>query len=320
MFVFGVVVIEVWDTGLPVWGFVLALVICTFFLAISLRHCALSLPHICVLAFVYTVPLGVIRATTGQQIDLNVVAEMVIGYALPGRPIAMMLFKTWCYIPMDQAVEFMSDLKLAHYMKIANRPMFLCQVVATIVAGTAQLGVQSWMFSNIEDFCNADQKDGFICPITSAFGNASIIVRNLVVLADTFCIPWLKDVVLQWGVVGPHRLFSHGQLYFGLVFFFLVGVFAPLVQWILHKKFRIEFFKYINFPVAFGSTNYMPTATPLNFMPWVFLCFIFNYVVRRRHFDWWAKYNCELLRDEGHLAVLFFLTRDRPRSSGWVAF
>ena len=28
MFVFGVVVIEVWETGLPVWGFVLALLIC----------------------------------------------------------------------------------------------------------------------------------------------------------------------------------------------------------------------------------------------------------------------------------------------------
>jgi len=28
MFVSGVVVIEVWDTDLPVWGFVLALLIC----------------------------------------------------------------------------------------------------------------------------------------------------------------------------------------------------------------------------------------------------------------------------------------------------
>jgi len=28
MFVFGIVSIEVWNTGLPVWGFVLAIVIC----------------------------------------------------------------------------------------------------------------------------------------------------------------------------------------------------------------------------------------------------------------------------------------------------
>jgi hypothetical protein len=28
-------------------------------------------------------------------------------------------------------------------------------------------------------------------------------------------------------------------------------------------------------------------------VPWVLVCFIFNYVIRRRHFSWWSKYNCE---------------------------
>jgi hypothetical protein len=238
-----------------------------------------------------------IAATTGQYLGLNVVTELIIGYALPGRPIAMMLFKTWGYITMVQAIIFMSDFKFAHYMKIAPRPMFFCQVVATVVAGTVQLGVQAWMFSNIEGFCDSDQKDGFICPGLAVFGNASIIVSKLV-LAHTFCIRWLKDVVLQWGVIGPGRLFSHGQLYYGLVFFFLAGILAPLLQWILLKKFRIGFLRYINFPVAFGGTGNKPPATPLNCMLSVVVCFIFNYIVRRRHFDWWAKYNCESLRDE----------------------
>jgi hypothetical protein len=240
----------------------------------------------------------VIQATTDQLLGLNVITELIIGYALPGRPIAMMLFKIWGTITMSQAIGFMGNFKLAHYMKIAHRPIFFCQVVATIVAGTVQLGVQAWMFSNIEGLCDADQNDGFICPYTNVFGNASIIVSNLVVLPHTFCVPWLKDVVLQWGVIGPRRLFSHGQLYYGLVFFFLLGIIAPLFQWILHKKFRIGFLKYINFPIIFGSTGYIPPATPLNYVPTVFVCFIFNYIIRRRHFDWWAKYNCESLHDE----------------------
>ena len=50
---------------------------------------------------------------------------------------------------MVQALQFTSDFKLGHYMKIPHRPMFFCQVVATVIAGTVQLGVQSWMFSNI---------------------------------------------------------------------------------------------------------------------------------------------------------------------------
>ena len=127
-------------------------------------------------AFVYTIPIGVIQAITNQQVGLNVITELIIGYALPGRPVAMMLFKTWGYITMTQALGFTGDFKLGHYMKVPHRPMFFCQVAATIVAGTAQLGVQAWMFSNIEDLCSADQKDGFICPSTTVFGTASIIV------------------------------------------------------------------------------------------------------------------------------------------------
>ena len=38
-----------------------------------------------------------------------------------------------------------------------------------------------------------------------------------------------------------------------------------------------------------------PPATPLNYVPWVLICFLFNYVIRRRHFGWWSKYNCELI-------------------------
>ncbi|KAI0296744.1 OPT oligopeptide transporter [Multifurca ochricompacta] len=267
MFVFGVVAIEVWNTQFPVWAFVLALII----------------------SFVYTVPIGVIQAITNQQVGLNVITELIIGYALPGRPIAMMMFKTWGYITMTQALQFTSDFKLGHYMKIPHRPMFFCQVVATAVAGTVQLGVQAWLFSNIEGLCTPTQKDGFICPSTTVFGTASII----------------------WGVIGPARLFSHGQLYYGLVFFFLVGALAPLTQYILHKKFKIGFLKYLNFPLVFTGTGNMPPATPLNYVPWVLICFLFNYVIRRRHFGWWSKYNYVLSAglDAGYaigLIVVFF--------------
>ncbi|KAI0286278.1 OPT oligopeptide transporter [Russula brevipes] len=265
MFVFGVIAIEVWNTQFPVWAFVLSLII----------------------AFVYTIPIGVIQAITNQQVGLNVITELIIGYALPGRPIAMMLFKTWGYITMVQALQFTSDFKLGHYMKIPHRPMFWCQLVATVIAGTVQLGVQAWMFSSIPDICTPDQKDGFICPSTTVFATASI----------------------AWGVIGPQRLFSHGQLYYGLVFFFLVGAVAPLLQWIVHKKFKVTFLKYLNFPLILTGTGNMPPATPLNYVPWVLVCFVFNYIIRRRHFGWWAKYNYVLSAglDAGYAIGIIFI-------------
>ena len=50
--------------------------------------------------------------------ERSVITELIIGYALPGRPIAMMLFKTYGYISMAQALQFTSDFKLGHYMKV----------------------------------------------------------------------------------------------------------------------------------------------------------------------------------------------------------
>jgi len=115
---------------------------------------------------------------TTTEIGINIVAEMVIGYALPGRPIAAMLFKTWGINTMSQALEFTSSFKLGHYMKIPPRPMFWCQIVATVISGTVQLGVQAWVFSNVKDICSPDQPDGFTCPTTTVFGTASIIVSH----------------------------------------------------------------------------------------------------------------------------------------------
>jgi OPT family oligopeptide transporter len=164
-----------------------------------------------------------IQAITNQQVGLNVITELIVGYALPGRPIAMMLFKTWGYITMSQALQFASDFKLGHYMKIPPRAMFVAQLAATVVAGTVQLGVQAWMFSNIPDVCDPRQPDGFICPAIEVFGTASVI----------------------WGVIGPMRQFNQGQIYYALTFFFLIGALCPLLAYLVSLKFPNTWFKYV---------------------------------------------------------------------------
>ncbi|KAK7689483.1 hypothetical protein QCA50_007275 [Cerrena zonata] len=56
---------------MPIWALIVALVI----------------------ALVYVVPVGMIQAVTNRQVGLNVITELVVGYMLPGKPVAMMLFK-----------------------------------------------------------------------------------------------------------------------------------------------------------------------------------------------------------------------------------
>ncbi|RDB22006.1 Sexual differentiation process protein isp4 [Hypsizygus marmoreus] len=274
MFVFGVVAIEVWETQFPVQYFILALVI----------------------SFVYVIPIGMIQAITNQQVGLNVITELIIGYAHPGRPVAMMLFKTWGYITMAQALQFTSDFKLGHYMKVPPRSMFWAQVIAAAIAGTTQLGVQAWMFTNIQDMCDPHQRDGFICPGTEVFGTASII----------------------WGVIGPARQFSKGQIYYALTFFFLVGFITPVIAYVSSKKFPNSWLRYLNFPVIFSGTGSIPPASAVNYVPWAIVGFIFQYLIRRRHFSWWTKYNYVLSAalDAGVAvsAVLIFFILQYPKN------
>ena len=230
-----------------------------------------------------------IQAITNQQIGLNVITELVIGYMLPGKPIAMMMFKTWGYITMAQALQFSSDFKLGHYMKLPPRAMFWGQVIASIMAGTVQLGVQAWMFTNITDMCSPTQPDGFICPSTEVFGTASII----------------------WGVIGPAHQFSKGQVYYGLVFFFLIGALLPAITWATSLKWPNSFLRYVNWPVILNGTSLIPPASAVNYVPWSIVGFVFQYIIRRRHFSWWTKYNYVLSAalDSGvaiSIVVVFF--------------
>ncbi|KAJ7088419.1 small oligopeptide transporter [Mycena belliarum] len=242
MFVLGIISIEVWPTEMPVWAFVLALVV----------------------AFTYVIPIGMIQAITNQQVGLNVITELIIGYALPGRPVAMMMFKTWGYITMAQGKLYFA-VQRPSFSDVPPRPMFWSQVAATVIAGTVQLGVQAWMFTNIDNICAPNQKDGFICPSTEVFGTASIIV---------------------------------------------VGAAAPLLAWSINKKYPNSFLKYVN-PVIFNGTGLIPPATAINYVPWAGVGFIFQYVIRRRYFSWWTKYNYVLSAalDSGvavSILVIFF--------------
>ncbi|KAJ0986924.1 hypothetical protein J5N97_005280 [Dioscorea zingiberensis] len=118
----------------PQWWFVSVLVVV---LGLSLWACEgfgkqLQLPYwglllACAVALVFTLPIGVITATTNQTPGLNIITEMIIGYLYPGRPLANVSFKTYGYISMTQALSFLQDFKLGHYMKIPPKSMFYVQ-------------------------------------------------------------------------------------------------------------------------------------------------------------------------------------------------
>jgi len=152
-FVLGAVTIEIYDTKMPFWAFILALILSLFFV----------------------LPLGILLAITNQQLFLNVFSELIAGYVIPGRPIANMIFKVYGTIMTRQALDFSGHLKLGHYMKVPPRILFFSQTVAATVCCFTVVTVQRWALANIEGICQPGQKSGFICPGSNVFADASLL-------------------------------------------------------------------------------------------------------------------------------------------------
>ncbi|XP_022975803.1 oligopeptide transporter 4-like [Cucurbita maxima] len=224
------------------------------------------------LAFIFTLPISIITATTNQTPGLNIITEYLMGIILPGRPIANVCFKTYGYISMAQAVSFLSDFKLGHYMKIPPRSMFLVQLIGTIIAGTVNISVAWWLLSTVDNICHqsASSNSPWTCPSDRVFFDASVI----------------------WGLVGPKRIFGSQGNYPTLNWFFLGGFLGPLLVYVLHRFFPNQtWIPLINLPVLFGATAYMPPATPVNYNSWLLVGTIFNYFVFRYRKRWWQRYN-----------------------------
>lgn len=79
----------------------------------------------------------------------------------------------------------------------------------------------------------------------------------------------------------------------------------------LHFLLLISYIFLFSLPVIFAGTGLIPPATAVNYVPWTIVGFIFQYVIRRRHFSWWTKYNYVLSAalDSGvavAIVVIFF--------------
>ncbi|KAF5181908.1 Oligopeptide transporter [Thalictrum thalictroides] len=102
-----------------------------------------------VIALLFTFPISIITATMNQTPGLNMITEYLMGIVRPGKPLTNVCFKTYGYISMGQAVSFLSDFKLGHYMKIPPRSMFLFQDLAgpkTMFGSLGNYSALNWFF------------------------------------------------------------------------------------------------------------------------------------------------------------------------------
>ncbi|TFY75549.1 hypothetical protein EWM64_g8464 [Hericium alpestre] len=221
------------------------------------------------LPVIYVLPSGFIYAMTGQGITLNLLAQIVPGTLLPGNPLANMVFKGYSIQTLTEATSFVQDLKLGHYIKVPPRATFLVQLVATVLAAFLQVGVKMWIFSNVKDICEPNQPDQLVCPHNQVYFTASAI----------------------WGLIGPSRQFGNGSIYHPQLYAIIVGAFLPIPFWLWQRRYPTSWVKVISTPIFLNGVSYIPPATGINFSSWFAVGFIFQFLIRKRNFAWWSKFN-----------------------------
>ncbi|KAJ7430964.1 hypothetical protein B0H11DRAFT_2262673 [Mycena galericulata] len=136
-FVFACVCIECWDTGMTTWA--LILVLCIGAPLFFLRFVAVPQSAWYVTSLI-ALSSGMIQAITNRQIVLptqrsiaahkhvgSVLTELLVGFLIPGHPVAMMMLKSSLVVRSFTRLCFAdiwrspADLKLGHYMKIPPR-------------------------------------------------------------------------------------------------------------------------------------------------------------------------------------------------------
>lgn len=70
-----------------------------------------------------------------------------------------------------------------------------------------------------------------------------------------------------------------------------MGAVLPIPFWLYHRKYPSSWANLINTPILLNGVAYIPPAVGINYSSWFLVGFIFQFIIRRRNFAWWSKFN-----------------------------
>lgn len=311
------------------WFLIIALIAFIFSLIVLTQFPQLDTPvwtifFVIALNLVFLIPMTYLYAISGITEGLNVVTELIVGYALPGHPEALMFVKAFGYNINGQADNYISDQKMGFYAKLPPRAMYRGQVLSAFVCAFIAYAVVQFADTQIPGICTPEQKSKFTCAAGSqVYFSASVV----------------------WGAIGPARIFS--QIYPALKWCFLLGFLLAVVWWTLKRfggvvrnaaKSVLPGFIYtpLNI-VVFTPISWMkhihPSLIMNGMLLWapnnlsfftggLYVSAAFMYYLRRYKTAWWEKYNYLLSAAlTGAVAfagiIIFFAVQYHPVELSW---
>ncbi|KAK1723538.1 hypothetical protein CaCOL14_001167 [Colletotrichum acutatum] len=280
----------------PIWWYV-AILLVGFFTglgAVIKGHTTLD-----AWAYVCAILLGCIVAPfslclyglLGTSVATNNLSKMLCGVLQPGKPVANLYFSMFSHEVTVLSVFLSTDLKMAQYLKIPWRTMFLLQTWGSLF-GTALNYV-------IMDTIVANRREILLDPIgTQVWSGRKIQSLN------TTAVTWsLAKYVYGFGKNG------YGWIPLSIV----VGATIPVALWLVSKKYKTiygwEVSKLVT-PVIFHNASETTSGTTSVIWSQVVVGLWSQWYMRLRHPAWFGKYNYIVGGglDAGAKVMMFILT------------
>ncbi|OTB05950.1 hypothetical protein M426DRAFT_121631 [Hypoxylon sp. CI-4A] len=204
----GLAVNIIGETTLPVWGYIISLLLGAFIA-----------PFSCILYGLY-----------GTGVATNQISKMLAGAVHPGLPLANLYFASWSHQVILLAVNLANWLKVGQYTKVPHRVMFATQIYATLLGAALNYVVMTVIVNS--------QRDVLLDPQGNSIWSGSI-VQSFNSQAITWALA--KDM---YGASGRYVIVPLGLIigfFAPVLHWVLIKVFPRVKEWPINTTILLAY-------------------------------------------------------------------------------
>ncbi|OHF00492.1 OPT oligopeptide transporter [Colletotrichum orchidophilum] len=239
-------------------------------------------------------PMSLVYAMSGYSIKVGFFNELIYGYMIDAKgssrhPLGQLAYRIISGNVWYDARIVLEDQKIGHYLHLPPRDVIGVQIIANMISLPINYGVMRWVISSKFDYVSgrvADPQGQWTGQEFKSYNTAGI----------------------QYALVGPKKLFA-SSFFKPVLYGFPAGALAPIIIWLLHKKFPKARFDLWNSTIFFASAatfhGNLSTGPFTTFLVGTFFNF-YLYRYRRTFWNKWAYISGAAL-DTGFNANLLFI-------------
>jgi OPT family oligopeptide transporter len=240
------------------------------------------------LAAVLILFTGAQYGLTGFLCPTQPIMQLLGAYLEPGRPLTNMYFTLFGYNSVSQGLLLLQDLKLGQYAKLSPRCTFTMRMVGTFVGAVLNYFI--------------------MVSITDAQRDILLSVQGTHIWSGAN-IQSFNTQAITWGGLAKY-MHSWGSTYQWVPLGFVIGFFAPLPLYFLHRLRPNWKLDRINVAMVSAHVGWLSAGINSSILSYFLLAFWSQYYLRRWKPDWFLRFNYVLCAglDGGTQVIIFIMT------------